>query len=246
MTRRTYGRGFNVRALWERQAETPEALADRFVRTIEQLQKVDPVFALWTCVSKRPKNFETVRDHYAREVAAGVIKDDWGEPEPIQGYRFGAFTREQARDRTFDVSVRAGSTYPMPFPNNIMFFTNLGFIPDPAVTTYEIFKPALLAIVEAWDPVCAKSYPDALLAPVPGGTYFHQTWIQYLCPRLAFLITLPPAPVIVEHLPNGGLLMSATRETFDVGNPVHMAAARQIGAAIAPLNDLPWAERARA
>jgi Immunity protein 52 len=52
--------------------------------------------------------------------------------------------------------------------------------------------------------------------------------------------------VLVEHLPNGGLLMSATTETFDVENPAHMAAARAIGAAIAPLNDLPWAERARA
>jgi Immunity protein 52 len=65
-------------------------------------------------------------------------------------------------------------------------------------------------------------------------------------PWLASLITVPAAPVIVEHLPNGGLLMSATRETFDVENPAHMAAARQIGAAIASLNDLPWAERARA
>jgi hypothetical protein len=59
-------------------------------------------------------------------------------------------------------------------------------------------------------------------------------------------VTPLPAPVLVEHLPNGGLLMSATAETFDIENPSHMAAARSIAAAIAPLNDLPWAERARA
>jgi Immunity protein 52 len=246
MTKRVYGHGLNVRAYWERRAETPEALAARFVRTIDSLQSIDPALALWTCVTKQGKKFETVRDHYAQEVANGVIKDDWGKPEPIWGYRFGAVTREQARNRTFDVSVRAGSPYPRPFPNDIMFMTAHGFIPDPAVTTYEIFEPALLAIVEAWDPVCAKSYPDALFAPVPAGTYFHQTWIQYLCPWLASPVTPPSAPVLVEHLPNGGLLMSATTETFDVENPAHMAAARAIGAAIAPLNDLPWAERARA
>ena len=101
-------------------------------------------------------------------------------------------------------------------------------------------------MVEAWEPVCAKSYPDPLIASVPGGIYFHQTWIQYLCPWLASLVTPLPAPVLVEHLPNGGLLMSATAETFDIENPSHMAAARSIAAAIAPLNDLPWAERARA
>jgi hypothetical protein len=52
--------------------------------------------------------------------------------------------------------------------------------------------------------------------------------------------------VIVERLANGGLLMLATTQTFDVENPVHMAAARAMAAAIAPLNALPWAERARA
>lgn len=53
------------------------------------------------------------------------------------------------------------------------------------------------------------------------------------------LVTPPPAPVIVERLANGGLLMSATTQTFDVENPAHMAAAREIAAAIAPLNALP-------
>ncbi|MFZ3328524.1 MAG: Imm52 family immunity protein [Methylocella sp.] len=65
-------------------------------------------------------------------------------------------------------------------------------------------------------------------------------------PWLASLVTPPPAPVIVERLANGGLLMSATTETFDVENPAHMAAAHEIAAAIAPLNALPWEDRARA
>jgi hypothetical protein len=52
--------------------------------------------------------------------------------------------------------------------------------------------------------------------------------------------------VIVGRLANGGLLMSATTQTFDVENPAHMAAAREIVAAIAPLNALPWEDRARA
>ncbi|MGH6813215.1 MAG: Imm52 family immunity protein [Methylocella sp.] len=246
MTNSVYGRGFTICAYWERRAETPDALAARFVRTIDSLQAIDPVFALWTCGSKRPKKFEAMRDRYAEEIAAGLTKDDWGEPEPISGYSFGALTRAQAPDRSFSLRVHAGSTYPKPFPNNIKFYTRLGCIPDPAVITYEIFKPALLAMVGAWNPVCAMSCPDALFKLVPGNTYFHESWIQYLCPWLASLVTPPPAPVIVEHLPDGGLLMSATTETFDVENPAHMAAAREIAAAIAPLNALPWEERARA
>ncbi len=245
MTDFVYGRGFKVHAYWERRRETPDALAARFVRTIDNLHEIDPIFALWTCVSKRPKKFETVRDRYAEEVADGLTKDDWGKPEPINGYWFGAVTREQARNRSFSLSVHAGSTYPMPVPNDVLLSTNSGFVPDSSVVTYKILKPALLAIVEAWDPVRCAAYPDALRALGKKGTYFREVWIQYLCPWLASLVA-PPTSCIAEHLPDGGLLMSATMETFDVENPAHMAAARDIAAAIAPLNDLPWEERARA
>ncbi|MGH6845994.1 MAG: Imm52 family immunity protein [Methylocella sp.] len=246
MTNFVYGHGFKIRSYWERRAETPDALAARFVRTIDSLQEIDPVFALWTCGSRWPKKFETMRDRYAEEVAAGLVKSDWGNPLPIYGHSFGALTRGKARDHSFSLRVHAGSTYPKPFPNDIMFLTNHGSILDPASVTYEIYKLALLAVVEAWDPVCAMSYPDALFKLVHENTCFRASWIQYLCPWLASLVTPPPAPVIVERLANGGLLMSATTQTFDVENPAHMAAAREIAAAIAPLNALPWAERARA
>ena len=236
---------YGVKAYWERRAETTDALAARFVRTIDSLQEIDPVFALWTCGSKRPTKFETMRDRYAEEVAAGLTKDDWGEPEPIWGYWFGALTRGQARDRSFSLRIHAGSTYPMPFANDITFLTHHNSIPDPAVITYEIFKRVLLAIVEAWDPVCCTSYPLAILNLVEKDLYFHETWIQYLCPWLASLVA-PPESAIVERLANGGMLMSATTQTFDVEIAAHMAAAREIAAAIAPLNALPWPERARA
>lgn len=246
MIKLVYGQGYYIHAYWERRAETPDALAARFVGLIDRLREIDPVFALWTCCTTRPRRFETMRDRYAEVVAEGLHKDDWGEPLPIYGYSFTAVTRGQARDCLFSVLVHAGSTYPEPFPNDGLFETSSGFIPDRSVITYDIFKAALLAMAEAWDPVRCAAYSDALPKPIPGGIYFRESWIQYLCPWLASLVTPPPAPVIVEHLPNGGLLMSATPETFDVENPAHMAAARDIAAAISPLNALPWAERARA
>jgi Immunity protein 52 len=241
-----YGQGYKIHAYWERRVETPDALAARFVRMIDGLADIDPVLSLWTCASSRPKKFEIVSDHYSEEVAKCIVKDDWGEPLPIYGYRFSAVTREQARERLFSARVHAGSTYPKPFPNDAVLSTSSGYVPDPSVITYNIFKPALLAMTEAWDPARCAAYPHALIAPVPGGIYFYEAWIQYLCPWLASLVTPPPAPVIVEHLPNGGLLMSATTQTFDVENPAHMAAAREIAAAIVPFNALPWEDRARA
>jgi hypothetical protein len=53
----------------------------------------------------------------------------------------------------------------------------------------------------------------------------------------------PPEDILVEHPEGGGLLLIAAEETFDIFNPQHMAAARRIRAALAPLNDLEQHER---
>jgi hypothetical protein len=64
-------------------------------------------------------------------------------------------------------------------------------------------------------------------------------WLNYVSPRFARLVT-PPKTAIVDYRPNGGLLMAATDETFITANPKHLAVARDIEAALAPLNALPW------
>lgn len=77
MTKFVYGYGFNVGVYWERRAETPDALAARFVRMIDRLREIASVFALRTCVTTRRRRFETMRDRYAEAVAEGLIKSDW-------------------------------------------------------------------------------------------------------------------------------------------------------------------------
>jgi Immunity protein 52 len=63
--------------------------------------------------------------------------------------------------------------------------------------------------------------------------------MNYVSPRFASLITLLPS-AIAERTAQGGLLMSATEETFRVDNPAHLAAARDILKALAPFAALPW------
>jgi hypothetical protein len=130
------GHGYDIHAYWERRAETPEALAARFATMIDALGTIDPVFALWTCGRKRPIPFETMRDRYADEVAAGLAKDDWGAPVPMRGYRFGAITRGQARTRSFAARVHAGSTYPSSFSNDAALTTRRRL--DPGLFDYSL------------------------------------------------------------------------------------------------------------
>ena len=234
-------KSYYIGASWEQRAETPEELAARFLRMIDSLKEIDPVFSLWTCGTKRPEKLEEVRDRYADEIAAGITRDDWREPLPADGYRFGAHTRDTPKDRSFYVTCKGGSIIKRSFTNSVTLATDAatGSRPDAEVVSYRVFRPALLAIVDAWDPVRARATSFPLIKSYTGDSVFPPVWIQYLCPWLARKIT-PPSTVLVEHLPNGGLLMSATTETFDVDSPKHLSAAQDMAAAMAPLNALPW------
>ncbi len=207
---------------------------------IDALKKINPAFSLWTCGRKRSVDFEKIRDRYAEEIAAGLSRSDWGEPTPVYGYSFAATTRGVPRERYFVVSCHAGGTARSPFSNAVTLTTSSNKAePDPAVVGYRVFRPALLAIVDAWNPAQAAAYSQQLIQRYGGDSYFSPAWIQYLSPWLAEKIT-PPSTVLSEHSPNGGLLMSATTETFDIDNPAHLKAARDMAAAMAPLNELPW------
>ena len=236
----TDSKDYYIRGSWEARAETPDELAARFLRMINSLKEIDPAFSLWTCGKKRPKKFELVRDRYAEEIAAGLSRSDWGEPTPIYGYSFAAVTRDVPRERYFVVTCHAGGTVDTPFPNAVTLTTSsFKLRPDPNVVNYRVFRPALLAIVAAWNPVRAGAYSQQLIQLNESASRFPAAWIQYLCPWLAEKIT-PPSTVLSEHLPNGGLLMSATTETFDINNPAHLKAAQDMAAAMAPLDLLPW------
>ncbi|MGB6325808.1 MAG: hypothetical protein WBG11_08545 [Methylocella sp.] len=63
--------------------------------------------------------------------------------------------------------------------------------------------------------------------------------MSYVSPRFAPLITPPPSAA-AERTAQGGLLMSATEETFRVDNPAHLVAAHDILKALAPFEALPW------
>jgi hypothetical protein len=234
-------KNYSIHCSWEQRAETPDELAARFLRMIDSLKEIDPVFGLWTCGKKRPEKLEEVHGRYAEEIAAGITRDDWREPIPADGYRFGAHTRDTPKDRSFYVTCKGGSVIKRSFTNSVTLATDsaTGSRPDADIVSHRVFRSALLAIVDAWNPVRARASSRPLIQLYKGDSLFPPVWIQYLCPWLAEKIT-PPSTVLVEHLPNGGLLMSATTEAFDVDNPAHLKAAQDMAAAMAPLDLLPW------
>lgn len=109
-------------------------------------------------------------------------------------------------------------------------------LPDPALVTYPLFKAALLTINTSWPPcwACVYAYrmgfdksplfPGAELFPFSA---FKIPWLGHLPASLASGLELPPA-ILTERTPDGGLLMSATKERLDPTVLEHWRRARMI------------------
>ncbi len=236
---------YYVHAAWRAREETPDALADRFVRMIDELRRIDPLLELWKTRDRRARkyDFEAIRDRYVEIVKKCISRDDFGDVSPLEGYWLQASTRGQPSSRHYRILSHVGAHgYTRCNQNFLWFDTSSMETPDAGAIVYAIFRPVLLAIVEAWEPEdCVASCAQMRERGLEGTGHFRAPWMQYLFSDFAALIT-PPDDVLVEHLPNGGLLMTATTETFDVDNPAHVAAAQSIGAATKKLNDLPYAQ----
>ena len=227
-----FGKQYGVAAWWGPRAETPSAVAGRFSKMIDAIRDVDPLLRDWRLEGRG--DFEAVRPQLVQYVAAKVSRDDLGEVWEEEGYGF--FAYQSRKEKTYSIKVTAGSVYPdIPSWNKIFLETNTNGSPPPEMITYRIFKAALLAMVDAWTPQLCFAYPSELLELAGRkGAFFSSYWMLYLDPHFAPFVT-PPTSAVNERLADGGLLMSATTETFRIDNPQHMAVGRDIGAAVAHL-----------
>lgn len=261
--------GFLISSYWGPRPETPGQIAARCANLLDRLNSISLMFSGWTYVGRRilPMDrrhalADTPGERYQNRyrtvvlghptgtdlaplVEAGVCRDDDDGPEPMMGYRFSAFTRSRTDPGGLSLRVRAGCL------SDARFFTNTVHIETRPLCdenrswlTLPLLKAAMLAIVTTCDVTWAAIYPAELRelwipAHVRRGPTFQLAWVTYLSPRFAPMVT-PPASAIVEHTAQRGIVMAATNDRFDVNNPAHLAAAREIEAAIAPVNALPW------
>ncbi len=235
-----------ITAIWEPRAETPEALARRYLCVTDRLKRIDPVFGQWYVWTSETTEVPLDRqpDVLAKKIAQSVDLDVNGAPVPDLGYRYTAINSKTdgPPSREFALRMRAGGSWRSPrYQNSVELSTLSGIIPDPRIVTYSIVEQAVVALAECCDAAWCSAFSSEIppLWQNKRGPRFELAWISYVAPRLAQTIR-PPQTAIVERRLDGGLLMAATTEAFTVANPAHMAVARDIEAAVAPLRALPW------
>jgi hypothetical protein len=175
-----------------------------------------------------------LRRNFTPFVEARVNRDDWGRPDPDEGYGLFAISRYHPSSPpdplAISLSVTAGSTW------RNLFSLHAGTSdtnPDPAIVTFPIFKEALLTLLAIWPTPWANvrysirgqdppTLPGEPVFPYSG---YQMPWMAYLCAERAARISLPAA-ILTERTPDGGLLMVATQERFDPTNRQHMSHSR--------------------
>jgi hypothetical protein len=238
---------YQIKAYWGPRRESVAVLAPRMLRMLEGLADIDPLLSDWQWVGRKKLLPTSELDVPTTErlLKSRVSRDDGDHKAiPELGYSFSIHThwgQPSQLQLTGSLGVYAPSGL---YDNHIDLDTNFRTPPDEALIKYGIYKPALTFLATLWQANWAVALPRDLFQLLPRDekrmtVRLFGGWMTYLSAAWAAKIT-PPSSAIVERAPDGGLLMIATKETFRLDNPRHVAVAREIDSALAPLNALPW------
>ena len=239
-----------ILAQWGARVETPGELATRFTRMIDALPLVHSILDDWDwidgpTVAKTDGKAGTVpwqeaQTDLEQAIVRNMASEDDGIPRPFCGYWLPVVAHQQSADRRLSLAVTAskgegGGSSLFPFMNRVVFGS--GAAPDPSLLCFDVWHRLLLALAETWEATWAEAATPGLVK-LKSGSPVRVAWMSYVSPHFAPLMT-PPTSAVVERRPNGGLFLAATREVFDSANAAHLAVAREIEAALQPLNRVP-------
>lgn len=245
------GNKFNIYGGWGMREDTSEMLGQRMLRSLDALSGLNPLFEHWWMVnhSLTLDDFENlepgqggfpledVRSRMAEIVELGVKKADDGDPTPLLGYGMSALNSPISSSKSVCLMVSGGDSVNEWGSRWATFSTEYGEFPDPSIVAYPVFKGALLTIVSCWNPDYVQAYSsDIMKLWSKPRAYLELSWMTYLSEPQSRRIVLP-SDLLIERTGDGGVLMIAAEETFDVSNPKHVAAAKSMRDAFSPLND---------
>jgi hypothetical protein len=247
---------YSVLAYWGPRPASPAACAPKVWQMFDALAKIDPMLNRWFCADPdtgKPRLVSSLDvEGTARWIARGQnLSEIERKPMLEFGYRFVAMTELSWGPCRLVIDGKLGGYTTGNVLANYVCLSTPPLDPEnEAVINFRVLKSVLLALASIWNPTWCRADPTDLLQLMSAGDPGHHRprfnggWMTYLSAPFAAKITPPPSAKCEQV--DGGLLMAATDETFRVDNPAHVAVARDIDAALAPINALPWPPDANA
>jgi hypothetical protein len=243
---------YDIMSRWKPREESPKELGQRMLCCLDAISPLHPAFRDWKFLDLFRDPMEMTEENISEflcplekarprmtDIVAdwGVYTDDDREPEPRAGYRISVSNSNESNSRLVRLSAHGGGLVSWTgHRRDASFETDWHHEADPSIVAYPLFKSILLTIVSCWDVDYANaSCRDLWGSPMGVRSFCNPSWMVYLSAQLTQRIVVP-SDVIVERTPDGGILMIAAEETFNVNNPDHMSGARSIFAALEPLN----------
>ena len=100
---------YSIRSELPAYPEEPASLGARFLKTLDALSDIDPIFADWQVMKYGPGDsfpLATVRPRIAAIIENNVQRDDSRQPQPDEGYTLGAYTETTDARRTMHLRQR--------------------------------------------------------------------------------------------------------------------------------------------
>lgn len=221
-----------TRANWPSRRESPEQIAGRLRRFLDDIIAIDESVQAWSVGRRREVPYVSVRGDLAALVRGDLMRDEMGDEEANAGYAISGMSED--RRQLFSFGGAVGGIYPWPSWNRFRFYTNSGRTPDPTIVNYRFVKAVTLATIAAWEPLfCLTGCSD--MRPTQEDGWYYKAWVTYVPPVHAEGLDLVGVP-FSERTPDSGLLLSATEDVFDASKPAHVDGARRIQEAVRPLN----------
>jgi hypothetical protein len=161
---------YSIRSNWQGRVETPAAIGAKYVKMLDTLSAIDPIFSDWLLTDfPNPSSgdeitdilnikqvpLDTARPRITEIVENYVVLNDAGKPSPGEGYNAITLGGELNSPREVQIEVRAGGEGNGEM--NLRFGSNWG-PPDLTTVTYRLYKAALLAINAIWPAPWACAY----------------------------------------------------------------------------------------
>jgi hypothetical protein len=217
---------FEITSEWMGSRLSSEQIEVRVSEMLHRFEPLDPSMRNWLMLDMPDLKYVNLVDIGPRNAAIiernRMMEED--EPAPEGGYTIvikgSAVPSEYGSPDSIMITLIIGSEW----INSVEFHVGAPQYPDDFnVITYLLYRRAIEILMAIWPcPWAVASYfGDKRAATDQYNDHtFNLPWIAYLSPPLAAGLK-PPAGIICEPTPGGGVILSAVDAVIDPANPDH-------------------------